>query len=54
MTDLVKLHFTVLCCSDGNTKELGENLAVWLQESWFNGEEVLEVEFIDYEKEERQ
>lgn len=28
---------------------LGEELALWLQESWFNGEDVLEVEFEDYD-----
>ena len=27
----------------------GKNLAEWLKESWFNGEDVLDVEFKDYE-----
>jgi len=28
--------------------DLGYDLAKWLRESWFNGEDVLDVEFKDY------
>ena len=28
--------------------DLGKDLATFLEESWFNGEDVLEVEFKDY------
>jgi len=44
------LHFFILCyVHDENAEELGKELALWLQESWFNGEDVLEVEFEDYD-----
>ena len=50
MTNLVAMHFIVKCyVHDENAKELGEELALWLQESWFNGEDVLEIEFDDYD-----
>ena len=50
MTNLVAMHFVVKCyVHDENAKELDEELALWLQESWFNGEDVLEVEFEDYD-----
>lgn len=50
MTNLCKLHFNIICyVHDECAEELGKNLAVFLQESWFNGEDVLEVEYIDYE-----
>lgn len=50
MTNLVKLKFIVKCyVHDENAKDLGEDLALFLQESWFNGEDVLEVEFEDYD-----
>jgi hypothetical protein len=26
-----------------------KDLAKWLEEEWFNGEDILEVEFLDYE-----
>lgn len=49
MTNLVAMPFIVKCyVHDENAKSLGEELALWLQESWFNGEDVLEVEFDDY------
>lgn len=46
MTNLVVLHFDVAVlvhseCAD----DLGKELAVFLQESFFNGEDVLEVEY---------
>ena len=50
MTNLVAMHFIVKCyVHDENAKELGEELALFLQESWFNGQDVLEVEFEDYD-----
>ena len=50
MTNLVAMHFIVKCyVHDENAKELGKELALWLQESWFNGEDVLEIEFDDYD-----
>ena len=50
MVNLVKLNFNITVeCHDELAKGLGEDLAVWLKESWFNGEDVLDVEFIDYE-----
>ena len=45
MANIVKLNFEVICECDGNPDELGEELAAWLQESWFNGEDVLEVNY---------
>ena len=46
MTNLCKLHFMVTVqvhseCAD----DLGDDLAVFLKESWFNGEDVLDVEY---------
>ena len=46
MTNVCKLHFDVSIhvhseCAD----DLGEDLAKWLFESWFNGDDVLEVEY---------
>ena len=49
MANLVSMKFKVKCyVHDENAKELGKELALFLQESWFNGEDVLEVEFEDY------
>ncbi len=49
MTNLVKLNFDVTChVHDECARDLGEDLARWLRESWFNGEDVIDVEFIDY------
>lgn len=46
MTNVCKLHFAITChVHDENADELGKELAVFLQESWFNGEDVLEVEY---------
>ena len=45
----IKLNFDVTVeCHDELASDLGKDLAVWLKESWFNGEDVLDVEFIDY------
>ena len=49
MSDLVKLNFSVTCEVDKDyAEDLGKDLAKWLRESWFNGEDVIDVEFIDY------
>ncbi len=49
MTNICKLSFEITCnVHDENAEDLGKDLAVWLRESWFNGEDVLDVEFIDY------
>lgn len=49
MVNLVKLNFDITVeCHDENANDLGEELANWLFTSWFNGEDVLDVEFIDY------
>lgn len=49
MVNLIKLNFDITVeCHDELAKDLGEDLALWLKESWFNGEDVLDVEFIDY------
>ena len=45
-----KLTFDITCrIDDSYADELGEELSVWLLESWFNGEDVLDVEFKGYE-----
>ena len=49
MTNVCKLCFSVTChvhseCAD----DLGKDLAKFLEESWFNGEDVLEVEYLDH------
>ena len=50
MTNLCKLNFKVTChVHDECAEDLGKDLARFLKESWFNGEDVLDVEFIDYE-----
>ena len=49
MTNVCKLNFNITCeVHDECARDLGEDLAVWLKESWFNGEDVLDVEFVDY------
>ena len=49
MVNLVKLQFDVTVeCHDELASDLGYDLAKWLRESWFNGEDVLDVEFVDY------
>lgn len=46
MTNLCKLKFEVTChVHEELADDLGKELAIFLQESWFNGEEVLEVEY---------
>lgn len=50
MVNLIKLHFEITYnVHDENAEDLGRDLAKWLRESWFNGEDVLDVEFRDYE-----
>ena len=46
----VKLNFdiTIECHDDESVEVLGKDMTFWLEESWFNGEDVLDVEFIDY------
>ena len=49
MTNLIKLNFDITVeCHEESANDLGEDLARWLRESWFNGEDVIDVEFIDY------
>lgn len=49
MNDEVKLIFEcAVRCSPEYAEDLGKDLALWLRESWFNGEDVIDVEFIDY------
>ena len=49
MTNLVRLHFDVVCyVHEELADDLGKDLATFLEESWFNGEDVFEVEFKDY------
>ena len=49
MVNIVKLNFDVTVeCHEECANDLGRDLARWLEESWFNGEDVLDVEFIDY------
>ena len=45
---MTKLKFSVLCECD-SPDEVGKELAIFLQESWFNGDEVLEVDYNGYE-----
>lgn len=50
MTNTCKLHFTITCyVHDECADELGKDLAKWLLESWFNGEDVIDVEYVDYD-----
>ena len=50
MTNTCKLHFTITCyVHDECADDLGKDLVKFLEESWFNGEDVLEVEYIDHE-----
>ena len=46
MTNIVKLHFEITCECDGDCDELGRELATFLQESWFNGEDILEIKYV--------
>lgn len=46
MTNICKLKFEVTChVHDECADDLGNDLAKFLEESWFNGEDVLEVEY---------
>jgi len=46
MRRMVDLTFEVtVCCEEEEAKDLGGDLAVFLQESFFNGEDVFVVEF---------
>lgn len=50
MTNVVKLHFKLTVeCQEELADDLGEDLAKWLLESWFNGEDVLDVEYVDHD-----
>ena len=50
MTNVCKLTFEVTChVHDENADDLGKDLAAWLKESWFNGEDVLDVEYIKHD-----
>lgn len=50
MANLLKLNFNITVeCQEESAKDLGRDLAVFLRESWFNGEDVLNVEFVSYE-----
>ena len=47
---LFKLNFSIVCeCPEDEAQDLGEDLAAFLQESWFNGEDVLEVRYVGCE-----
>lgn len=49
MTNVCKLHFTITChVHDELADDLGKDLAHWLECEWFNGEDVLEVEYINH------
>ncbi len=49
MTNICKLTFEITChIHDECADDLGKDLARWLKESWFNGEDVLDVEYIKY------
>ena len=50
MVNLVKLHFNIMCyVHDECVDDLGHDLAMWLKEEWFNGEDMIDVEYVDYE-----
>ena len=50
MVNLVNLKFDVTVeVHDECAEDLGKDLAKWLRESWFNGEDIIDVEFRDYE-----
>ena len=45
----VKLMFECIVeCDPDYADSLGKDLASWLEESWFNGEDVIEVKFIEH------
>ena len=46
MTNICELKFTVTChVHDELADDLGKDLATWLFESWFNGEDVIEITY---------
>lgn len=46
MTNVCKLHFDVTVhVHDECADDLGDELAAWLLESWFNGEDMIDVEY---------
>lgn len=46
MTNVIKLHFKLMVeCQEELADGLREDLDKWLLESWFNGEDVLDVVF---------
>lgn len=46
MTNICKLTFEITChVHDECADDLGKEMAIFLQESWFNGEDILEVEY---------
>jgi len=49
MTNVCSLTFEVICyVHDENADDLGKDLAKFLEESWFNGEDILEVNYLDH------
>lgn len=49
-TMIIKLKFELVCeCPEEEAQDLGDDLAAFLQESWFNGEDVLEVQYVGCE-----
>lgn len=48
MTNICSLNFEVIINVHSEyADELGKDLAKWLEESWFNGEDILEVKYKD-------
>lgn len=46
MTNICKLHFTITVhVHDELADDLGKDLAVFLLESWTNGEDIIDVEY---------
>ena len=49
MTNICVLTFEITChVHDECAEDLGKDLATFLEESWFNGEDVIGVEYKDY------
>lgn len=49
MTNICTLTFDVTChVHDECADDLGKDLAIFLQESFFNGEDIIEVEYIKH------
>lgn len=50
MTDVVKLHFMITVEVPGEcADDLGVELAEFFQESWLNGDDILEVKYVGYD-----